>query len=69
MIYGGGSKAVSMLTADFPKILPVLQVNEGYFYTVLPLSGLIIVLTSLEDMVGKVRLLVSSDGAVGKGAV
>ncbi len=69
MVYGGGSKALSMLTADFPKILPVLQVNEGYFYTVLPLSGLIIVLTSIEDMVDKVRLLLSGDGAVGKGGV
>ena len=57
LVYGGGSKVIAMLSLPVPKVTPALQVKQAYFFMVLPLSGFFIVLASLDDLIGKVRLL------------
>jgi len=67
LIYGGGSKIIAMLSLPVPKLTPALQVKQAYFFFVLPLSGFFIVLASLDDLIGKVRLLAggAADSAQG----
>ena len=60
LVYGGGSKVIHMLSLPVPKVTPALQVKQAYFFIVLPLSGFFIVLASLDELIGKVRLLAKS---------
>lgn len=61
MVFGGGSRVVALLGAEFPKHTPALQINEGYCYLVLPLSGLIIVLASIGDMAYKLQIVLRGE--------
>jgi len=49
MIYGG-SKLV-LLTLDLGQTSPALQVKIGYVYSVIPLSGMLIVLFSIDRII------------------
>jgi TRAP-type C4-dicarboxylate transport system permease small subunit len=60
LVYGGGSKVIHMLSLPVPKVTPALQIKQAYFFIVLPLSGFFIVLASLDELIGKVRLLAES---------